>query len=111
MACRTSIVLTDDLDTSTDGVATHHIALDSTTWEIDVSAANLARRRTALSPVTTSGRPQPAARTGTSTGTTGRKTALVRRWWLDNRHRDGIPPFARRGQIPDVVHQAHRAAH
>lgn len=115
MTRRTTIVLTDDLDASTDGVTTHHLALDSTTWEIDLSAANLARLRAALSPFTAAGRRQPATRTRraarTSTGTTGRKTAPIRRWWLDNRHRDGIPPFASRGQIPDVVHQAYRAAH
>lgn len=115
MACRTIIVLTDDLDASTDGVTTHHLALDSTTWEIDLSAANLARLRAVLSPFTRSGRRQPAARTRRaarpSAGATGRTTAPVQRWWLDNRQRDGIPPFASRGQIPDVVHQAYRAAH
>jgi len=117
MALHTTTVLVDDFDASTDGVTTHQFALDGVTWEIDLSEANLDRLRTALRPFTTAGRRLPASRTTRSAGVARAGTAdraattTIRRWWLDNRDRHDLPPFASNGRIPAAVKQAYRDAH
>lgn len=114
MATQITTVLFDDFDAGTDGVTTHEFTLDGVAWEIDLSEPNLARLRDALHPFMTAGRRLPASRTrraATTAGTGDRApTKAVRRWWLDNRHRDDLPAFASNGRIPTVVQQAYRAA-
>ncbi|MFG1952459.1 Lsr2 family protein [Micromonospora sp. NPDC048830] len=56
MATKTVVVVTDDLDHSTDNVATHHFALDGVAYEIDLSPHNLQRMREALAPYIAVGR-------------------------------------------------------
>ncbi|MFJ6199142.1 histone-like nucleoid-structuring protein Lsr2 [Micromonospora sp. NPDC092111] len=62
MATRPVVVLTDDIDHSSDNVTTHHLALDGVTYEIDLGPDNLRRLQEALAPYVTAGR-QTAKRT------------------------------------------------
>ena len=62
MAKRVQHILYDDLDASTDGVATHHIGLDGVVYEIDLTEANLARLRDALAPFLAAGRRLPRSK-------------------------------------------------
>jgi nucleoid-associated protein Lsr2 len=115
VAVHTRTVLTDDFDASTDGVTSHEFAFDGVTWEIDLSVANLDRLREALRPFQAAGRRLPASRAGRPTARTRADdradTKAMRRWWLDNRDRDDLPPFASHGRIPAAVTQAYRDAH
>jgi hypothetical protein len=116
VAVHTTTVLFDDLDASTDGVTTHHFALDGVAWEIDLSEPHLDWLREQLRPFMTAGRRLPASRSNPDAparARTGGQPAFkaMRRWWLDNRHRDDLPAFASNGRIPDVVRQAYRDAH
>ncbi|MEU7171503.1 MULTISPECIES: histone-like nucleoid-structuring protein Lsr2 [Micromonospora] len=64
MATRTIVVVTDDLDHSTDNVRTYRFALDGVEYEIDLSPSNQQRMREALAPYVAAGRrlPRPTAR-------------------------------------------------
>ncbi|RKF22818.1 histone-like nucleoid-structuring protein Lsr2 [Micromonospora globbae] len=88
MATKTVVVVTDDIDHSTDNVGTHRFALDGVEYEIDLSPQNLQRMREALAPYVAAGRrvaKRPAGR----------------------RRRPGT----RAGRSPDTgVRAAHRAA-
>ncbi len=72
MAKRVLHILVDDLDASTDGVATHHVGIDGVIYEIDLTDANLAKLRDALAPFLAAGRRLPrskaAPRRGGATG-------------------------------------------
>jgi hypothetical protein len=63
MATRTIVVVTDDLDHSTDDVRTYRFALDGVEYEIDLSPSNQQRMREALAPYVAAGRrlPRPTA--------------------------------------------------
>jgi hypothetical protein len=115
MAVQTRTVLTDDFDASTDGVTSHTFAVDGVAWEIDLSVANLDRLREALRPFQAAGRRLAASRAGRPAGRTRagdrEDTKAMRRWWLDHRDRDDLPPFASNGRIPAAVKQAYRDAH
>ncbi|MEU2610679.1 histone-like nucleoid-structuring protein Lsr2 [Micromonospora sp. NPDC007271] len=56
MATKTVVVVTDDIDHSTDHVATHHFALDGVEYEIDLAPHNLQAMRDALAPYIAAGR-------------------------------------------------------
>ncbi|WP_328851266.1 Lsr2 family protein [Micromonospora globbae] len=56
MATRTVVVVTDDIDHSTDNVTTHHFALDGVEYEIDLAPHNLQTMRDALAPYIAAGR-------------------------------------------------------
>jgi hypothetical protein len=72
VALHVTTVLTDDLDASTDGVATHNFALDDVTWEIDLSEANLEQLREALRPFIAAGRRLPKHRSTATARTRAR---------------------------------------
>ncbi|MGC4885744.1 histone-like nucleoid-structuring protein Lsr2 [Micromonospora sp. DT227] len=69
MATKTIVVVTDDLDHSSDNVTTHHLALDGVAYEIDLGPDNLRRLREALAPYLSAGR-----RTGKGTSTRSKGT-------------------------------------
>ncbi|MEV1329910.1 Lsr2 family protein [Micromonospora costi] len=56
MATKTVVVVTDDIDHSTDNVTTHHFALDGVAYEIDLAPHNLQALRDALAPYVAAGR-------------------------------------------------------
>ncbi|RNH99673.1 Lsr2 family protein [Micromonospora aurantiaca] len=69
MATRTIVVVTDDLDHSSDNVTTHHLALDGVVYEIDLGPDNLQRLREALAPYVTVGRRTAKRASGRGPGT------------------------------------------
>ncbi len=73
MAKRVLHIRVDDLDASTDGVATHHVGLDGVTYEIDLTDANLAKLHDALAPFLAAGRRLPRSKAAPGRGrATGR---------------------------------------
>lgn len=117
MASKTITTLIDDID---GGAAdeTLAFALDGTTYEIDLCAANAADLRDALAPWLAKARRlnTPSAATGgplrarKARGGTGRPpradTAALRAWGRAH----GWPDLGTRGRGPAEVHAAHRAA-
>lgn len=114
MATRIQRFLVDDLDASTDGVTTHHVGVDGTVYEIDLSAANLAKLREALAPFLTAGRrlPKRAAAPRRGPGTRNGRSALaeIRDWWAAHQQALNLPPHRTHGAIPREVYDAHQAA-
>ncbi|WP_433688002.1 Lsr2 dimerization domain-containing protein [Micromonospora carbonacea] len=111
MATTMTVVVTDDLDHSTDNVGTYRFALDGAEYEIDLAAHNLARLREALAPYMAAGRrlpKRPATRRGHGTRSAD---AEVRDFWAAHQQRLGLPPHRRHGPIPQTVRDAHRDNH
>ncbi|WFE59566.1 Lsr2 family protein [Micromonospora sp. WMMD712] len=114
MATRTTVVVTDDLDHSTDNVGTYRFALDGVEYEIDLAAHNLARLREALAPYVAAGRrlpKRPAARRNPGARDGRSADAEVREFWAAHQQRLGLPPYRRHGPIPQTVRDAHRDNH
>jgi hypothetical protein len=112
VATRITRTVIDDLD-GDDAAGTYRFALEDTTFEIDLSAANLARLRAALAPFMSAGRRLPknqsmrgAARSTASSDAVKR----MRRWWADNQHRDDIPDYRHSGRLPQQVVDAYQQA-
>jgi hypothetical protein len=110
MAQRVNIVLEDDLDGS-EADETVSFALDGTTYEIDLSAANAAKLRDALAPYVghgrrASGRRQPARSTSGRSGGAKRDLADVREWARANGHK-----VSDRGRISAEIQAAYDKAH
>lgn len=59
MATKTIVLVTDDMDHSTDNVGTYRFALEGVEYEIDLAPHNLARIREALAPYIAAGRRLP----------------------------------------------------
>ncbi|MEH0829526.1 MULTISPECIES: Lsr2 dimerization domain-containing protein [unclassified Micromonospora] len=59
MATKITAILVDDLDGSTDDVATHQFAFNGITYEIDLSAGNFDRMAAAFGPFLMAGRRLP----------------------------------------------------
>lgn len=72
MATKTVVVITDDLDHSTDHVGTHHFALDGVQYEIDLAPHNLQALRDALAPYIAAGRRLAKPSTGRRRGRSAR---------------------------------------
>ncbi|MDG4803644.1 Lsr2 family protein [Micromonospora sp. WMMD980] len=109
MSTRIIVVLTDDLDHSTQDVRTHRIALDGVEYEIDLAPHNLrqfkdtylaAARRLPKRP--TGRRPGPSVPTG--------QPADVRAFWAAHEQQLHLPPYHRHGPIPAEVYEAYRTA-
>jgi|SRR5690242_12599664 hypothetical protein len=110
MAQRVNIVLEDDLDGS-EADETVSFALDGTTYEIDLSAANAAKLRDALAPYVgharrASGRRAPARSTSSRSGGAKRDLADVREWARANGHQ-----VSDRGRISAEIQAAYDKAH
>ena len=110
MAQKVNIVLVDDLDGS-EADETVTFGLDGTTYEIDLTDANAAALREALSGYVgharkvTSGARRPRKASG-STSATGTNTKDVREWAKGQ----GME-VSERGRISADVQQAYDAAH
>ncbi|WBB78566.1 Lsr2 family protein [Micromonospora sp. WMMD882] len=114
MATTMTVVVTDDLDHSTDNVGTYRFALDGVVYEIDLAPHNLARLREALAPYVAAGRRLPKRAAATrSSGVRGsrRADAEVRDFWATHQKQIGLPPHRGHGPIPPTVRAAYRAAH
>ena len=111
MATHIERVTVDDIDSSTDAVATHRFALDGVEYEIDLSPANLRRLHDALAPFTTAARRLPRHRTGKPAAATPTRTGAVRRWWAQHEQTHHLPGWRANGSIPRQVYDAHAQAH
>lgn len=111
MGFRTTTILFDDLDGTTEGVRTVTFGLDRRTVELDLSEANYQKVRDVLAPYLDAGR-----KTGSS-GSAGRRsgntaagaradTQAVREWAEAN----GVQ-VSSRGRIKQEVLDAYQAAH
>lgn len=113
MAKLTRIVVTDDLDASTDGVGTYRFALEGVDYEIDLSQANLGRLRSALAPFIAAGRrlprQRPVTRGHAAAGIAAGDAGTVRSWWAANAGREDLPAYRDRGAIPYRVRSAFAA--
>ncbi|ADL45355.1 MULTISPECIES: histone-like nucleoid-structuring protein Lsr2 [Micromonospora] len=116
MATKTTAILIDDLDGSTDDVATYQFAFNGVTYEIDLSAGNFDRMAAAFGPFITAGRrlpkqPRPPRRQDdTATGRT--QSQEIRTWWWTvNWQELNLPQPRTGGVIPAAVRDAYHAAH
>jgi len=112
MAQRVQVVLTDDLD-GREAAETISFALDGTSYEIDLSAKNAAKLRTALQPFVAAARSDEATNPAMTSAPRGRdaqggspvSSQAVRAWARAHRI-----PLSPRGRIPgDVVERFRRA--
>ncbi|WP_327023033.1 histone-like nucleoid-structuring protein Lsr2 [Micromonospora sp. NBC_01739] len=117
MATRTTAVLVDDLDGSTDDVGTYQFAFNGVTYEIDLSAGNFDRMAAAFGPFITAGRRLPKQpktvrrrQSGSAAGRT--RTQEIRTWWwTTNWQERNLPQPRTGGSIPAAVRDAYHAAH
>ncbi|MEV6374835.1 histone-like nucleoid-structuring protein Lsr2 [Micromonospora musae] len=114
MATQTVVLLTDDIDHSTDNVDSHQFALDGVEYEIDLSGQNAARLREALAPYVAAGRRLPKRRAARRPSAGARKgradDAVVRTFWAGRGRQLSLPPYRSHGPIPSAVRDAYRAA-
>ncbi|MET7752362.1 Lsr2 family protein [Micromonospora sp. NPDC005367] len=114
MATQTVVLITDDLDHSTDNVDTHRFALDGVEYEIDLSGQNAARLREALAPYVAAARRIPKRRAARQPGAGTRNgradDAAVRAYWASHERQSNLPPYRSHGPIPSAVRDAYRAA-
>jgi hypothetical protein len=115
MALVTRTYMTDDLDGSEGDVSTVQIALDNTSYEIDLGAVNQARLRESLAKyldAATEVKTKPVTRRGKKSApvATARpdkaQTQAIRDWARANGHN-----VSNRGRIPVAVQEAFAAAH
>jgi len=115
MALVTRTYMTDDLDGSEGDVSTVQIALDNTSYEIDLGAANQVRLRESLAKyldAATEVKTKPVTRRGKKSApvATARpdkaQTQAIRDWARANGHN-----VSNRGRIPVAIQEAFAAAH
>ncbi|MEV6931386.1 histone-like nucleoid-structuring protein Lsr2 [Dactylosporangium sp. NPDC051485] len=107
-------IVTDDLDNSTDGVATYTFALEGVTYEIDLTPGNIDRLRTTLAPYTAAGRRLPkrhATNRAAAAASSTDDATLVRAWWAEHQQRLDLPAHRDRGTIPTRVRLAYVERH
>lgn len=108
MAQKVNIVLIDDIDGS-DAAETVSFGLDGTSYEIDLSDANAAGLREALSPYVGHARKVTAARgrrpRSTTTAAAGPSARELRDWARSNGYQ-----VSDRGRVPAEVREAFDAA-
>ena len=112
MAKKVQVTLVDDIDGS-EAVETVGFALDGSSYEIDLSKANAAKLRDALSSYVANARRAGQVRVA-GAGRSGRATAradreqiqAVREWARRNGHK-----VSDRGRVPASVLDAYNAAH
>ncbi|MCL1838639.1 MAG: Lsr2 family protein [Propionibacteriaceae bacterium] len=104
MAQRTRIELMDDMDGGP-AVETISFSLDAKNYEIDLSAANARRMRSALEPFINAGRKVGQIKKRRSVASTG-DAGNIRAWAISQ----GVPVSAR-GRVSAEIRQAYEAAH
>jgi len=115
MALVTRTYMTDDLDGSEDDVSTVHIALDNTSYEIDLGAANQARLRETLAKyldAATEVKTKPVTRRGKKSAPVAsarpdkEQMQAIREWARANGHK-----VSDRGRISAAIRAAFGEAH
>jgi hypothetical protein len=108
MAQKIEVTTVDDLDGSTENVATVLFGLDGKSYEIDLSSINADTLREVLADYVNAGRQSKGpARAARQRGGQARElSAAIRTWARGNGHR-----VSDRGRIPETVMTAYRAAH
>lgn len=110
MAQKVIVLRTDDVDGS-EADAYFQFAVDGTTYEIDLSAANAEKFRAAVAPwVAAARRLQPAPARSRQDGRRAAAradAATVRAWAREH----GYPDLPSHGRIPGDVRAAYEAAH
>ena len=104
MAHRTITIAMDDMDGS-EGASTHTLALDGTTYELELGDKNFAKLEKALEPFFAVARKQGRAPRGRKT-TGGPTPSQIREWAEANGHE--VSP---RGRIAAPIREAYDAAH
>ncbi|MEV0003490.1 histone-like nucleoid-structuring protein Lsr2 [Micromonospora sp. NPDC050980] len=107
MSTKTIVVLSDDLDHSTQDVRTHRIALDGVEYEIDLAPHNLQRLQDTYLAAARRLPKRPAARPQGPSIPTG-LPADVRAFWATYEQPLQLPPYRRHGPIPAAVYDAYR---
>ncbi|MEG3636734.1 Lsr2 dimerization domain-containing protein [Micromonospora palythoicola] len=111
MAIRTTSVVYDDLDGSTDEVGTYQFAFNGVRYEIDLSRPNFDRMAAAFQPFIAVARRLPKPTTTPTPRNTGvGRTADIRRWWATHWRAHQLPEPRTRGAIPAAVRDAYAAA-
>ncbi|MFG2058572.1 histone-like nucleoid-structuring protein Lsr2 [Micromonospora sp. NPDC048930] len=111
MATKTVVVVTDDIDHSTDNVATHHFALDGVEYKIDLSPHNLQAMREALAPYMAAGRRLAKRPAGSRRGTGTRDgRAPDVSGSRGTRQQLGVPTHRRHSLTPQAAGAEHGAA-
>ncbi|MBB5110469.1 hypothetical protein FHU28_000308 [Micromonospora echinospora] len=114
MATHTTAIVVDDLDGTTDDVATYQFTFNGVTYEIDLSAGNFDRMAAAFAPFITAGRrlPKQAKAPRRQRGTTTSRTQEIRTWWWTTNWQElSLPRPRTGGVIPATVRDAYHAAH
>ncbi len=113
MGTRVQHIVFDDLDHSTDNVATYRFALEGVEYDIDLSEQHLGDLRAALAPFIAAGRrrPRAASRTAARTGDSKDLTRRVRAWWMANAEHLPLAPYSSHGRVPDAVRTAYDNHH
>jgi hypothetical protein len=106
---RVQHIVFDDLDHSTDNVATYRFALEGVPYEIDLSEQHLGDLRAALAPFITAGRRQPrtASKAPARSGDPKDLTRRIRAWWMANAEHLQLPRYSSHGRVPDAVRTAY----
>ncbi|WP_430648089.1 histone-like nucleoid-structuring protein Lsr2 [Agromyces sp. GXS1127] len=103
MSKKTVITLIDDID-GTDAAETITFTLDGTSYEIDLSADNAVKFRSALEPYTAAARKTARRSTRRGVSSSGATSKEIRAWAAEN----GVEVPAR-GRIPADVQEQYRA--
>ncbi|MEV2241102.1 Lsr2 family protein [Micromonospora sp. NPDC049891] len=114
MATKTTAILVDDLDGSTDDVGTYQFAFNGVTYEIDLSSGNFDRMAAAFGPFITAGRrlpKQPSTPGRPAASGRGRTREIRTWWWTTNWQERNLPQPRTGGAIPAAVRDAYHAAH
>ncbi|ROO52848.1 Lsr2 protein [Micromonospora sp. Llam0] len=116
MATRTTSVVYDDFDGSTDDIGTYRFAFNGVLYEIDLSRPNFDRMAAAFQPFITAARrlPKSTVRKQTRHDTNTDRRALnarIRQWWATHRQKHNLPEPRTRGAIPPAVRDAYNSAH
>jgi hypothetical protein len=106
---RVQHIVFDDLDHSTDNVATYRFALEGVEYDIDLSEQHLGDLRAALAPFIAAGRRRPrvASKAGARSGDSKDLTRRVRAWWMANAEHLPLPPYSSHGRVPAAVRTAY----
>lgn len=116
MATKTTSIVYDDIDGSTDDIGTYQFAFNGVLYGIDLSRPNFDRMAAAFQPFIAAARrlPKPTAKNQTGRVPNADRRALntrIRRWWATHWQEHHLPEPRTRGAIPPAVRDAYNSAH
>lgn len=112
MATRTTSVVYDDLDGSTEEVGTYRFAYNGVRYEIDLSRPNFDRMTATFQPFIAAARRLPKSKERKQTGHDSSaerraRNARIRQWWARHWQEHHLPEPRTRGAIPPAVRDAY----